>query len=366
MSLPHVHLRSLHAEPLSVPLREPFVIASGRIDATRAALVTVTLSATHDGRVVTGLGEAAALPPVTHEDQPDILAALARTAVQLAGVRLTDLTELSAALDAALSGMPVARAGVESALLDAWARLAAVPVCGLLRAKPPLTLVTDITLPIGEPEHMAELAAAWRSRGFRVFKVKVGKQLDNDVRALHAVHARVPDARFRLDANGGYEAAQALELVRDARARGLHLECFEQPCARDDLAGMAQVTREAGVPVIADESVRTLGDLEQILTARAAHGVNLKLVKSGGLLAALAIGERARSQGLQIMCGGMVETRLGLTAMAHVCAALGAVDYVDLDTALLLAADPFRGGYRDSGAELTLNDATGLDIERAS
>ncbi|HMI91247.1 MAG TPA: enolase C-terminal domain-like protein, partial [Polyangiales bacterium] len=147
--------------------------------------------------------------------------------------------------------------------------------------------------------------------------------------------------------------------------------CFEQPCARADLDGMAEVAAKAGVPVIADESVTTLAELERVIEARAAHGVNLKLAKSGGLLPALAIGRAARVAGLQLMCGGMVETRLGMTAMAHVACALGgrpggaggtAVEYIDLDTAFLLASDPFEGGYEARGAELTLTGGPGLDL----
>jgi L-alanine-DL-glutamate epimerase-like enolase superfamily enzyme len=99
-----------------------------------------------------------------------------------------------------------------------------------------------------------------------------------------------------------------------------------------------------------------------VLAAGAAHGINLKLSKSGGLLPALALGERARAAGLSLMCGGMVETRLGMTAMAHVACALPAVEYIDLDTAFLLAEERFSGGYRAAGAELGVEDGPGLGV----
>jgi L-alanine-DL-glutamate epimerase-like enolase superfamily enzyme len=226
----------------------------------------------------------------------------------------------------------------------------------------PRELISDITLPICEPARMAELAAEYRRQGYRHFKVKVGKSLDADMRALRAVHAHVPDGFYRLDANAAFSASEALSLLRLARSAGLALECFEQPCARADLEGMAQVAREGGVPVIADESVRDQADLTRVLAAHAAHGVNLKLAKSGGLLAALAVGRRARAHDLQVMCGGMVETRLGMTAMAHVACALDAVEYVDLDTAFLLADDPFEGGYEARGPALQLCAGAGLGV----
>ena len=357
-----MRILSISADALSVPLNEPFVIASGRIDATRAALVRVELEADAGRAIARGLGEAAALPPVTREDQPDLLANLARASRALTGAQLDSLEELARALDAALPDAPVARAGLESALLDAWARLEDVPVYRLLGGHSARRLETDMTLPIAEPARMMELAVQHRAHGFRCFKLKVGKSFDDDVRALLGVHACVPDATFRLDANAAFDAAQALELVRRARAAGLVLECFEQPCARDDLDGMAQVARDAGVCVVADESVRDDADLSRVLRARAAHGINLKLVKTGGLFASLALGRRAREAGLVIMCGGMVETRLGITAMAHVACALDRVEFIDLDTAFLLSDDPFEGGYRARGAELELTPGAGFDL----
>jgi L-alanine-DL-glutamate epimerase-like enolase superfamily enzyme len=150
-----------------------------------------------------------------------------------------------------------------------------------------------MTLPIAEPEHMAELARAHFARGFDTFKIKVGKRIDDDVRALSAVAAAVPTARIRLDANAGFTVDDALRLCAEARRLRLPLECFEQPCATEDLAGMAEVRAKAGVPVIADESVKTLADLSRVLQLQAASGVNLKLVKSGGVLRALAIGRAA-------------------------------------------------------------------------
>lgn len=356
---------AIDVTPLSVPLREPFVIASGRIDTTRAALVSVMLEDPARGKTARGLGEAAALPPVTREDQPDLLRAIAAAAPRLQGRTLHDVSALDGWLDATFADAPVARAGVECALLDAFARLAGLPLHAFLGAPTARALHSDITLPIAEPAHMAELAVHWRAQGFRVFKVKVGKHLEDDVRALHAAHAAVRDAAFRLDANAGFTAAQALQLLDAARRHALAIECFEQPCAADDWNGMAEVAREGGVPVIADESVKTLADLRQLIATRAGHGVNLKLAKSGGLLRALELGRAARAAGLQVMCGGMVETRLGMSAMAHVATALGGADYIDLDTAFLLAEDRFVGGYVANGAQLTLSGGPGLDVSIA-
>ena len=370
LALPPVEVIAIEVEPLSVPLRDPFVIASGRMDVTRAALVRATVEDVA-GRRAGGLGEAAALPPVTREDQPDLLAAIARAAPALRGMRLQSSADpwgaLSAAVARALPDSAVARAGVETAILDAWCRAAGVPLARALAgaAGGPLvsSLLTDITLPISDPVRMVEAARRHHAAGFDCFKVKVGRDWRADRASLRALGAAIPGARIRLDANAGFNAADALALLDAVLADGLIVECYEQPCAADDLAGMAEVTARSPVPVVADESFRGAADLERIVSARAAHGVNLKLVKLGGTVAALELGRRARAAGLRLMAGAMVETRVGLLAMAHVVAALGGVDWIDLDTAFLLAGDPFQGGWSVSGPRIELLDEPGLGVE---
>ncbi|MFO0609747.1 MAG: enolase C-terminal domain-like protein [Polyangiales bacterium] len=351
-----LRVASIAARPLRVPLADPFVIATGRIDETRAALVSATLVDDATGATATGLGEAAALPPVTREDLPDLLPAVARCDEALRGALVgeRELPDVGA----------VTSAAVECALLDAEARLRGVPLWAMLRgdaAGAATTLVSDITIPIHAPAYMGELAARWRAKGFTAFKVKVGVDVAADLAALAAILARVPDATFRVDANGGYDAATAVRFYDEAARAGAAIECFEQPCARGDLDGMAAVARAIGAPVVADESVRSLDDLARVAERGAAGGVNLKLVKSG-VRGSLAIGRRAKAMGLKLMFGAMVETRLGIAAAAHVCAALGGVDWVDLDTAWLMKEDVFRGGYEDDGPVLRVSSGPGTGV----
>jgi L-Ala-D/L-Glu epimerase len=347
-----VTIEALEARAVSVPLVEPFVIASGRVDATRA--VEVEARVRWRGVSAVGLGEAACLPPVTREDQGDVLRALA---------------DGSIVDGAALAGLgPVARAAVETAILDAMGRIEGVPVRALLAGDgggaSVDSLETDVTIAIADPGKMANLALAWEKRGFHALKVKVGKDVDADAMALEAIGRAVPDATLRVDANAGYSAREAIALARACERLELRVECWEQPCAADDLEGMAEVAAALAAPVIADESVKTLDDVEVLARRRYADGVNLKLAKSGGPVACHAMGRAARAAGLKIMVGGMVETRLGMTAAAHVACALGGVDFVDLDTAWLLAEDPYEGGYVARGPRYRLPYTPGLDVRR--
>jgi L-alanine-DL-glutamate epimerase-like enolase superfamily enzyme len=380
MSRRRYRLASIAVRPLSVPLLDPFVIATGRVDATRSAEVRVVLEGEASGERALGLGEGAALWPVTREDQPEVVLGLEKAAGALSGARLAlpdadgtepldlaPLADLGALLDGTLLDAPVARAALETAICDAWARLVGLPLRALFGGAlgaATRRLETDITIPIADPARMAELARGWAARGFSHFKVKVGKDVDRDLEALFAIASAVAGARFRIDANEGFSAAEAIALARAVEARALAVECYEQPCRADDLEGMAAVAAAVGPPVIADESVKTLADLGRVQAARAADGVNLKLVKSGGPLGALAIGRAAVSAGMPLMVGGMVETRLGMTAAAHVAAALGGVAFADLDTAWLLAEDPYEGGYEAEGPAYLLPDAPGLGVTR--
>lgn len=345
-------VRTVMAERLAVPLVDPFVIATARVDVTPSVLVRVELE--HAGVIVTGIGEGACLPPVTRETPEDVFARVAHVGPDLLGRRF-EVPKAEAFADlvgGALDDAPVTRAALQVALLDAFARAHHVHLTRLLAPslRLPVEVVSDITLPILPEARMVELAVAWRARGFRTFKVKVGKDLDADTRVLLAVASRVQDARFRLDANEGFSPAEALTLVRACLARGLALECFEQPCARAAEGALEEVQAALPeVPVIADESCRSEADLDRLLAApRPVGGINLKLVKHGGILEAHALGERARRAGLRVMVGGMVETRLGMSTAAALAACFPGV-LADLDTAWLLADDPFEGGYEADG-----------------
>jgi L-alanine-DL-glutamate epimerase-like enolase superfamily enzyme len=365
-----LRIAALHVSPLSVPLVDPFVIASARVEATRSILVEVTLESGSDAFL--GLGEGSCLHPVTREDQPDALVAVEAARQELVGfpVEPGDLGGLERLLRLAFPREPVARSAVEMAVLDALARHARRPLWAFLSgaapAAPAPPIETDITLPILPPRRMAELARHWAAQGFRSFKVKVGRALAEDLEALNAIAGAVPGASIRADANCGFTADEALRLMAEVTRLGLRLECFEQPCAVEDVAGMARVAAECPVPVVADESVKTLEELQQVLAARAATGVNLKIAKTGSLLGAYALGRAAQAAGLPLMVGGMVETRLGMTAAAHLVAALGGVAFPDLDTAWLLREDPFEGGYQADGPRYLLPDAPGLGIRRAA
>ena len=354
-----MRIESITAQPFPIPLIEPFVISRASVSSTRAVLVRA--KATSDESTATGYGEAA-LPLGSKEEPHQLVSEIEAATEDLVGGEIDGLDDLSRAIDDAFSGTNPARSGLHAALLDAMAQLAHAPVYRLLGAAKPIALTTDITLPIAPPARRAQLATQHWGRGFRCFKMKVGADLDADRQSIRAVAEATPEASLLLDANDGFEPAQALALLGFVETLGLEVTCFEQPCPRADHAALKAVRDATDVPIVADESIATMDDLERLLAADAVDGVNLKLVKMGGIDRALPIGRAAKAAGLDLMVGAMIESRLGLTAMAHLVSALGGARWVDLDTAFLLAEDPYDGGMEAEGATLRLPDAPGFAI----
>jgi L-alanine-DL-glutamate epimerase-like enolase superfamily enzyme len=299
-----------------------------------------------------GWGEIPSLYPVTNEDQPTALAAVREVAPQLAGRDATAWRSFAPDLATVLPDLAATRAGIERAILDAVTRDWGVPLHQFFGGASD-QLTTDITIPICPPDEARALAATYRDQGFEAIKTKVGLDLRDDVARLAAIRDAHPTCALVLDANEGYSASDALAFLAALRSEGIEPALLEQPVAREDWDGLGRVTREGGVPVAADESCRSPQDTLHIAQGNLATVLNIKLVKCG-VVGALEIAAIARTAGLGLMIGGMVETRLAMGFAAHFAAGLGGFDWIDLDTPLLLAEDPVTGGYTANGPHYSL------------
>jgi L-alanine-DL-glutamate epimerase-like enolase superfamily enzyme len=339
-----VRIARLDAWPVDVPMTKPFGIAGGAQDVARNVFVRVTLD---DGAV--GYGEAAPFPAFNGETQEGVLAALegARAAI-------------ASGAEPALHGAGLC--ALETALADAEARRAGTRIFGA----PAGELRTDVTIPIGPIAGCAADARAWADRGFTRLKVKIGGAgLADALARTLAVHDAAPAAELMLDGNAGLTPGDAVELLRGLEARGVRPILFEQPCAKDDVDGLLAIAAASDVPVALDESASSLADLPRFTGHPrfdpARFVVNLKPMKAG-FAEALRIAEHAHlAAGMRLMIGGMVETRLAMTASACFVLAHGGrlpFDFVDLDTPLFLAEDPVDGGYAQDGERLDLSPVT--------
>lgn len=346
-----LEIRRVDIHKLDVPLIAPFTIASSRLDRVRNVAVQITLA---DGSE--GWGETSTLPPVTAEDQAIALDALKQEAGRLRGRHAGEWRRISAELLERVPNFPSVRAGIEMALIDALARHCGIPLFRFFGGFQN-RLATDITIPICAAEDAEILARQYRGEGFEILKVKIGLDRSDDIGRLLAIRRGHPSSRLILDANAGYSSDDVFVLLRELRLAGIEPALLEQPVAREDWDGLAKLAREAGVPVAADESCRTPEDALRIVRDRLAQVINIKLVKCG-VIRALEIAAIARAGGLDLMIGGMVETRLAMGFSAHFAAGLGGFQWVDLDTPMLLADDPVEGGCKPAGPNYLLDAET--------
>ncbi len=348
-------IERISAHSVDLPLREPFETAQRR--ATTSPTVVVELVS---GDVI-GYGEATPVKYVTGENIESVQHDVAAAAEALTGAPLNEYRLASRKLAEILPYGKSARAGVEMAILDAFCKVLRVPMYAFLGGAA-IRIETDVTIPICPPEHAAELATELAAKGFRQFKVKVGKDQAEDLERVRRTAEAAPQCVFNIDANQGFEPQQAVDFVRKLQSVGIQVQLVEQPVHASDLEGMRYVAEHAGVPVFADEAAQTPADVIDIVRCGAANGVNVKIQKAG-MVGALEIKSICRAAGLGLMFGCMLESKIGQSAAAHIACGTGAFTVFDLDSDLLIANQPVKGGVERHGPTLRVSDRPGLGCE---
>jgi len=318
------------ARIVTLRLAETFVISREAADTAEVVQVEIA----HDGLV--GHGEGA---PIERYGES------ATTALEYVEAHANVLGDDPWALDEIESRLPreqfAARSAIDAALHDLQGKLTGIPVwrlLGLRRIGPP----TAWTIWLGDPDDMARRAEKVDGR-FRRLKLKLGARDGLDVDRVRAVRG-VTDLPLQIDVNEYWTLDEARESL--AELRDLGVEYCEQPLpARDD--GSAVLKRVSPMPIYVDEDCHTLEDVAAC--ERRAHGINIKLAKSGGIREAVRMAHAARALGLGVMVGCMLESGLGIAAAVQIASLC---DHVDLDGNLLLARDPWPGVEFRDGVQL--------------
>ncbi len=341
---------------LTVKKRYPLTISRG----TSAESTNLLVQVEHDG--IVGMGEMA---PVSigydPEDDETGRADFVRWNTFLEPRAPWEMQRIEERLND-VGGGRAARAALDMALYDWLGKRAGLPVYQLLGADRRAIVPTSVTIGINPPEVLRRRVPEILTRlGARALKIKLGSPdgIEADREMFSAVKESAPKGvALRVDANGGWDVAAAKLMIRWLAKRGV--EFVEQPLALGQEADLPAVFRRSPLPIFADESCRVSGDIPKL--AGRVHGINLKLMKSGGIREGLRVIHSARAHGLKVMMGCMSESSLAIAASAHISAF---ADYLDLDSHLNLMPDPFTGLTLDSGRVLPGN-MPGLSISAAN
>ena len=328
-----IKITELHA-----PLVQPFRTALGVHDFLDNILFTLEL---HDG--TKGFGEAAIATHITGETIEETKKNLQTVGEDLIGKDAVNYLRISGELHEKLSQNKSALAAIETALVDALTRRWRIPLWKFFGSKSQ-SFSTDITIVIADLEETENSVKRFYRQGFRAFKVKIGRDKDLDVKRVLAVKRLAPRGAIYLDANQGYSAGQTLEFLKTLGRFNVFPVLVEQPVPKDDWEGLKKVTRLAKTLICADESVRSISDCVRAIQHKAVNAINIKLMKTG-IFHSREIAILAKSAGLKLMIGGMMETSLAMTASAHLASGLGGFDYIDLDTPFFIKSGFDRNPY---------------------
>jgi len=332
----------VEARIVRLQLAETFVISREASDIADVVHVAVH----HDG--VTGYGEAA--PVARYGESAESAKAFVEAQAGLLGDEPFALEEIGRRLEA-VPGEQAAKAALDAAIHDLQGKLLGAPVwrlLGLPRTGPP----TSWTVWLGDPDDMARRAER-AAATYRRLKLKLGGGDGLDVERVRTVRG-VTGLPLQVDVNEWWSLEEALEALPELARLGV--EYCEQPLRAGDEGG-GLLKERSPVPIYVDEDCHTLRDVAAC--AGIAHGINIKLAKSGGIREALRMAHAARALGLGVMLGCMLESGLGIAAA---CCVAPLCDHVDLDGNLLLAEDPWQGLALVDGVQ-TPSDAPGLGVE---
>lgn len=350
-------ITSIDIYRLSIPMA-PFTIATGTMHFAQNLFIRV-----HTSVGLTGVGECSAFPMIAGETQ-DTCFVLAQDFAKIwKGKDAAEIEARLLELDQYIAFNHTAKSAFDMALFDLAAKAKDMPLYEYLGghyAEPE----SDITIGIDTPEKMAHRARELMNhRTVNFLKIKLGKHPEEDIKRMYLIsEAAGPDVKLRIDANQGWDFEAAVLALTGMEK--LNIEFCEQPMHKKMDEKMASLRRISKIPIMADESVFDHYDAIRLLKYKSCDYVNIKLSKSGGIQEALKIHDICAQAEIPNMLGGMLESRLAVSANVHLALACPNIIFYDLDTCLLgHHEDPVVGGVTYDNLKLKVSNAPGIGAD---
>lgn len=347
-------IKSINCFFRTMKLSEPYSIAYDSVDRCESVFIHIE---TAEG--IKGWGCAAPDPNVTGESASNILKVFHKEVEPyLLGKDVFQYARILNSLNSSLPGHPALRAMVDMALHDIIAQKAGVPLYMLLGGFRD-SIPTSVTIGIMSVKSTLVFAENYIKKGFKILKIKGGNDVLEDIERINRLREVVGKyVKIRFDANQGYSLQDSLNFLKGVE--NAHIELFEQPTKKSDLEMLKLITQKSDLPVMADESLISLRDAFHLSKDQCTDLINIKLMKTGGILDAMHINSVAKAAGIGAMVGCMDESALGIAAGLHFALSRPNIQYADLDGHLDIIDDPFNGMLTIKDGELYPPESNGL------
>ncbi len=345
-------IKSIDIFKLDLDFVKPFRISLGEITKSRNLIIKIN---TNSG--LTGLGEASLLWSITGETQDIAIAAARECGKILVGKDPYAIETRMKELNSHLVYNSSIKSAFDMALYDLLAKQAGLPLYSLLGGEKK-EIMTNMTIGIDDPDVMADDAVKYKEAGAFAIKVKLGTNTQDDVARIKAIREKIGfDILLRIDANQGWDPVTAVTTLHELTP--FCIEYCEEPIAHWNNDALRRVREKSLIPIMADESIFDCHDAFKLAKMGACDYFNIKLAKSGGIYNALKINAVAEAAGIFCMIGGMQETRVAISAGAHLISSCSNIKFADLDSINHHIEDPVVGGVVFSGSKVTLSEAPG-------
>lgn len=352
-------ITGIDIKPLITPLEKPFKTALRELTTLTTYIIEVY---TDEG--IVGYGEASPTPVITGDTEGSIKDAILNYIFpSIKGMDISEIEIIMQKINKSMIKNTSAKAAVDMAVYDLFSKAHNMPLYVLLGGARG-EIETDITVSVKEPMDMALDAKEYVDRGFDTLKIKVGINSELDLKRIKAIREAIPKSiKIRLDANQGWNAKEAVRVIRRMEDMGLDIELIEQPVPYYDIEGLKYVTDNTYIPIMADESLFSIQDAVKLLSMRACDILNIKLMKCGGLYNAQKILSIAEAFDVECMIGSMMESSVGISHAASLACGRFGIKKVDLDAALLLKENKVIGGIEYIGNKIVISKDAGVGIK---